>query len=128
MNHADLIKQMTLEEKASFCSGLDYWHTPGIERLGIPVVMWTDGPHGIRKRAEKMDKDARANYITSYCNDMQTKAFNDGKLILHKVISAQDGNNTAGHPIEVKLNASKYSDVPPVPEGSTGFFGFHFPL
>ena len=56
MKHADLIKQMTLEEKASFCSGLDYWHTPGIERLGIPVVMWTDGPHGIRKRAEKMDK------------------------------------------------------------------------
>ena len=55
MKHADLIKQMTLEEKASFCSGLDYWHTPGIEKLGIPVVMWTDGPHGIRKRAEKMD-------------------------------------------------------------------------
>lgn len=57
MNHADLIKQMTLEEKASFCSGLDYWHTMGIDRLGIPVVMWTDGPHGIRKRAEKMDKE-----------------------------------------------------------------------
>ncbi len=57
MKHADLIKQMTLEEKASFCSGLDYWHTPGLERLGVPVVMWTDGPHGIRKRAEKMDKD-----------------------------------------------------------------------
>ena len=57
MKHADLIKQMTLEEKASFCSGLDYWHTPGLDRLGVPVVMWTDGPHGIRKRAEKMDKD-----------------------------------------------------------------------
>lgn len=57
MNHADLIKQMTLEEKASFCSGLDYWHTVGNEKLGIPVVMWTDGPHGIRKRAEKMDKE-----------------------------------------------------------------------
>ena len=57
MKHADLIKQMTLEEKATFCSGLDYWHTPGMENLGIPVVMWTDGPHGIRKRAEKMDKD-----------------------------------------------------------------------
>ncbi len=57
MKHADLIKQMTLEEKASFCSGLDYWHTPGLERLGIPVVMWTDGPHGIRKRSEKKDKD-----------------------------------------------------------------------
>ena len=57
MKYAELIKQMTLEEKASFCSGLDYWHTVGIEKLGIPVVMWTDGPHGIRKRAEKMDKE-----------------------------------------------------------------------
>lgn len=59
MKHADLLKQMTLEEKASFCSGLDYWHTPGLERLGIPVVMWTDGPHGIRKRSEKKDKDQK---------------------------------------------------------------------
>ncbi len=59
MKHADLIKQMTLEEKASFCSGLDYWHTPGLERLGIPVVMWTDGPHGIRKRSEKKDKEQK---------------------------------------------------------------------
>lgn len=57
MKHADLIKQMTLEEKAAFCSGLDFWHTTGIERLGIPVVMWTDGPHGIRKRPEKKDKE-----------------------------------------------------------------------
>ena len=57
MKHSDLIKQMTLEEKANFCSGLDYWHTPGLERLDIPVVMWTDGPHGIRKRNEKKDKD-----------------------------------------------------------------------
>lgn len=31
-----LIGQMTLEEKASLCSGSDFWHTQGIERLGIP--------------------------------------------------------------------------------------------
>ena len=81
----------------------------------------------VLSNAEKMEKDTRANYLTSCCNDMQTKAFNDGKQIHKEVISAQNANNTTGHPIELKLDASKYNDVPPAPEGSMGFFGIHFP-
>ena len=46
----ELISQMTLEEKAGLCSGLDFWHTKGVERLGIPSVMVCDGPHGLRKQ------------------------------------------------------------------------------
>lgn len=38
----NLISQMTLEEKAGMCSGSDFWHLKGIERLGIPSVMVTD--------------------------------------------------------------------------------------
>ena len=49
-----LIGQMTLEEKASLCSGSDFWHTQGIERLGIPAVMVTDGPHGLRKHGRSV--------------------------------------------------------------------------
>jgi beta-glucosidase len=45
-----LFEQMTLREKASFCSGRDFWHLRGLERLGIPSIMVTDGPHGLRKQ------------------------------------------------------------------------------
>ena len=51
----NLIAQMTLEEKAGMCSGADFWHLKGVERLGIPSVMVTDGPHGLRKQADGGD-------------------------------------------------------------------------
>ncbi len=51
-----LISEMTLEEKAGFCSGIDDWHTMPIERLGIPSIMMTDGPHGVRKEMENVEK------------------------------------------------------------------------
>lgn len=49
--HRETILQMSLEEKARLCSGLDAWHTKSVDRLGIPSVMVTDGPHGLRKQA-----------------------------------------------------------------------------
>lgn len=55
MDIKKLASEMTLEEKASFCSGSDFWHTRGLERLGIPAVMVTDGPCGLRKQAGETD-------------------------------------------------------------------------
>lgn len=43
-----ILKEMTLEEKASLCSGLTFWLTKPIEKLNVPSVLMTDGPHGIR--------------------------------------------------------------------------------
>ncbi|MBP1964969.1 glycoside hydrolase family 3 C-terminal domain-containing protein [Paenibacillus aceris] len=50
-----LIAQMTLEEKAGMCSGSDFWRLKGVERLGIPRIMVTDGPHGLRKQQGESD-------------------------------------------------------------------------
>ncbi|GBF74802.1 glycosyl hydrolase [Paenibacillus sp. 598K] len=62
-----LISQMTLEEKAGLCSGLDFWHTKGIERLGIPSVMMTDGPHGLRKQKTGADHVGLFDSVPATC-------------------------------------------------------------
>ncbi len=55
MDIRKIVSQMTLEEKAKMCSGQDFWHTRAIERLGVPSVMVTDGPCGLRKQAGESD-------------------------------------------------------------------------
>ena len=63
----ELVSRMTLEEKASLCSGLDFWHTKGVERLGIPSEMVSDGPHGLRKQDDKADHLGINDSIQAVC-------------------------------------------------------------
>ena len=62
-----LIAQMTLEEKAGLCSGLDFWHTKSVDRLDVPSVMVSDGPHGLRKQDEKADHLGMNDSIKAVC-------------------------------------------------------------
>ncbi|PKG21902.1 glycoside hydrolase family 3 C-terminal domain-containing protein [Niallia nealsonii] len=66
-NIKELIAKMTLEEKASLCSGLDFWHTKGIERLGVPSIMVSDGPHGLRKQAKDADHLGLNHSVPATC-------------------------------------------------------------
>lgn len=117
----------------------EYWHE-------AESNMFAGMSEVIAQAAKMNDNDARASYITSYCNDMQTQAFEDGKQVLNDVVWTQSKNsntikinrNPETHqltgekvvlpPMEVKLNASKYKNVPVVPDEGYGFpIDFHFP-
>ena len=58
---------MTLEEKAGMCSGLDFWNLKNVDRLGIPSVMVSDGPHGLRKQDENGDHLGLNESIKAVC-------------------------------------------------------------
>lgn len=62
-----LLTQLTLEEKAKLCSGQDFWHLEGIERLGLAPVMVTDGPHGLRKQGAAADHLGANKSIPATC-------------------------------------------------------------
>ena len=61
------ISELTLEEKASLTSGADFWTTKSVERLGIPAIMLTDGPHGLRKQAGDSDHLGLAASVPATC-------------------------------------------------------------
>ena len=70
MNREELkaiVAKMTLEEKASMCSGADFWHTEAVERLGIPAMMVSDGPHGLRKQDQEADNLGVNDSIKAVC-------------------------------------------------------------
>ena len=47
-----IISKMTLEEKAALCTGASTWTTTPIDRLGVPEMIVSDGPHGLRRVAD----------------------------------------------------------------------------
>ena len=62
-----IISKMSLEEKAGLCVGKDFWHIRNIEELGIPPMILTDGPHGIRKQAGAADQLTLGISETAVC-------------------------------------------------------------
>ena len=67
MDIQKIISELTLEEKAGLCSGGDFWHTKAVERLGIPAVMVSDGPHGLRKQDLEGDHLGINDSIRAVC-------------------------------------------------------------
>jgi len=103
MKYAQLISQMTLEEKASLCSGGDFWHTKAIERLGIPAMMLTDGPHGLRKQLGKSDHAGLNKSVPATCFPTASALANSWDAELLEQVGECLGAEAAAEDVSVLL-------------------------
>lgn len=67
MVYEEIIKKMILEEKASLCVGKDYWNTIDIDRLNVPSITMSDGPHGLRVQEKNGDNLGINESKTAIC-------------------------------------------------------------
>ena len=62
-----VISQMTLEEKAGLCIGFGFWNTKPLEHLGVPSIMVSDGPHGVRCQGSRSENVGVASSLPATC-------------------------------------------------------------
>ena len=94
-----LVAQMTLEEKASLCSGQTAWTTKPVERLGVPSIFMADGPHGVRK-AEGFDL---ANSVPATCFPTASALASSWDVSLLEAVGQALGRESQASDVQILL-------------------------
>lgn len=63
----NLFASLTTQEKAQLSGGKGFWHLHGVERLNLPSIMVTDGPHGLRKQSGNSDHAGVLESVPATC-------------------------------------------------------------
>ena len=103
MKYGSIVEKLTLEEKASLLSGANFWNTKAIDRLGIPPIMLTDGPHGLRKQGGKADHLGLNASIPSTCFPTAAALANSWDPSLVHRVGAAIGREAAAEEVSVLL-------------------------
>ena len=98
-----LVAQMTLEEKASLCSGRGFWHLQGCERLDVPAVMVTDGPHGLRKQDRGADHVGLTGAVQATCFPTASALASSWDTTLLETVGVALGEQAAAEDVTVLL-------------------------
>src|SRR4051794_13527109 len=62
-----LLTELTVPEKAALTSGSSFWYTAPVDRLGIPKIMVSDGPHGLRAQPGEGDHVGLGGSVPATC-------------------------------------------------------------
>lgn len=103
MNVKELIKKLTLEEKAALLQGKTMWTTWGIPRLGIPSIFLSDGPHGLRKQSGAADNLGLNESVPATCFPTAVTMANSWDTELGEKLGEYLGIEAAANDVNILL-------------------------
>lgn len=101
--HQSIIDKLTLAEKVELLSGANFWNTKAIPRVGLPSVMLTDGPHGVRKQGGKADNLGLNNSLPATCFPTAASLANSWDAELIEDVGRALGSEAAAKKVGVLL-------------------------
>ena len=103
MKLLEIIRKLTLEEKAALLQGWSTWTTREIERLGIPAIFLSDGPHGLRKQAGAGDHLGLNASVPATCFPTAATMANSWDTELGEELGRALGEEAAANDVHVVL-------------------------
>jgi beta-glucosidase len=103
MKYKDLIRQMSVEEKASLMSGKDFWQTQNIDHLNIPSIFLADGPNGLRKQKAAADHLGLNEAVKSTCFPTSATIANSWNPLLVETVGTMIGAEAVAEKVSVVL-------------------------
>lgn len=94
----EIIEKLKLEEKAALLQGWSTWTTRGVNRLAIPSMFLSDGPHGLRKQAEKGNHLGLGTSIKATCFPTAATMANSWDPELGELLGQALGEEAAANP------------------------------
>jgi len=103
VKYKDIIKDMSLQQKASLMTGKNFWETRDIEEEGIPSIFLSDGPHGLRKQAGSADQLGLNESIPAVCFPTSATMANTWNVELGEEVGKRLGSEAVEQKVSVLL-------------------------
>ena len=103
MDLNEIVKQLTLEEKAALLQGWSTWTSREIKRLDIPALFLSDGPTGLRKQAGAGDHLGLNASVPATCFPTSATMANSWDVELGEKLGEALGREAAANDVHVVL-------------------------
>ena len=103
MKHQDIISKMTLEQKCYMFSGKDFWSSRSVESAGVPSIIMSDGPHGVRKQEGAGDQLGLNGSVPATCYPTAATMANSWDTALGEEMATALGEEAAVQSVSVLL-------------------------